>query len=167
MPDRISMAEIPSSQESSIRSRVLDTLVLFRHANRLVSVLPHMPPEAIAFELCRLWFDHIYTPGMRYMDGLKGDPDPDAAEAFRHAFSEEETSWLERFHRFLELRIDRLSDEQKAQGVFPANDTWNGIMRDAGNLVDLMDTDEKRRTRRISGVMRELIPGIGNKGAVE
>lgn len=153
------MASNTITPDSDVRSRVLDALVLIQNADRLVTVRPGMPPENIAFELCRLWFDHIYTPGLRYMDGLKGDPDADASALFMEAFSDEEASWLERFNRFLELRVDRLSDDQKAEGVFPANDTWRGIMRDAGNLVDLLDEDKKRRTRRIERVMRELVLG--------
>ena len=50
------------------------------------------------------------------------------------AFSEEEFGWLERFNRFLELRLDRLSERKTEAREFPIADTWNGIVRDAGNL---------------------------------
>ena len=107
--DPIPMPELPFPEKAEIRTRVLDTLVLFRHADKLSTVRPDMSGEQIAFELCRLWFDQVYAPSLRYMDGLKGDGDPRASESFTDAFSDEEFSWLERFHRFLELRVDRLT----------------------------------------------------------
>jgi len=152
------MSDLPFPERSEIRSRVLDALVLFRHADRLAAVRPAMTGEQIAFELCRLWFDRIYTPGIRYMDGLKGDSDPEARARFEEAFSDEEFAWLERFNRFLELRVDRLTLAQKSKEIFPDNDTWRGIMRDAGNLLDLMDVDPDRKRRRFERVMKELKP---------
>ncbi|MCZ6757390.1 MAG: hypothetical protein O7C39_03815 [Bacteroidetes bacterium] len=155
---RFPMSEIPFPEDSSVRSRVLDTLVLIHRSEHLVSIRPDMPPQNIAFALCRLWFDHIFTPSMRYLDGWKGDSDPVATAEFIAAFTEEEYGWLERFHRFLELRIDRLSKTQMKEGVFPINDTWKGITRDAGNLLDLLDQDGSRKTDRLETVMRALVP---------
>jgi hypothetical protein len=152
------MSEHPFPENVEIRARVLDALLLFRHADALSSIRPDLTGERIAFELCRLWFDDVYTPSRRYMEGLKGDWDADAEEAFRDAFSPEESTWLERFHRFLELRIDRLSAAQKADAVFPNNDTWRGVMRDAGNLLDLMDDERARRVECIERACRELVP---------
>ena len=137
---------------------MLDTLVLIHRSEHLVSIRPDVPPENIAFSLCRLWFDHVFTPSRRYIDGWKGDLDPEATAEFIAAFTEEEYGWLERFHRFLELRIDRLSEKQKKEDVFPINDTWKGITRDAGNLLDLLDQDGSRKTDRLETVMRALVP---------
>jgi len=153
-----SMSEHPLPEESTIRSRLLDTLVLIHRSEQLVSIRPDIPPENIAFELCRLWFDHIFTPSQRYIDGWKGDADPDAEAEFIASFSEDEYEWLERFHRFMELRIDRLSEKQKGEGVFPINDTWKGISRDAGNLLDLLDPGGRRKTSQLENVMRALVP---------
>jgi len=101
--------------------------------------------ERVAFDLIRFWFDQVWAPGVRYMDGFKGDRDPALEEAFRDAFSEEEYLWLERFNRFLELRVDRLSDRERTEERFPAGDTWLAIVRDARNLIELLDPSGQER----------------------
>jgi len=133
-------------------------LVLFHGSEQIVAIRPDVPAETVAFELCRLWIDHVFSPSMRYLDGVKGDHDEQAAERFIVAFTEEEYEWVERFHRFLELRIDRLSDEQKTACTFPINDTWRGITQDAGNLLDLLDPTGSRKTKQVAEAMRSLVP---------
>ena len=98
-----------------------------------------------------MWFDAIYNPGHRYMDGYKGDRDEEAALEFESAFTEDEFEYLERFNRFLELRIDRLSTKDRENGRFPNSDTWRGIMRDADNLLELIEGD-LRKIKRLEGV---------------
>ncbi len=152
-----------------VRERVLDALALLRSANILSSIDPSLPPERVAFELCRMWFDAIYTPGHRYMEGYKGDRDEDAALDFESAFTEDEFEYLERFNRFLELRIDRLSSKDRENGRFPSSDTWRGIMRDADNLLELIEGD-LRKVRRLEGVemrMTALLETGGWKGVLE
>ena len=101
--------------------------------------------ERSAFDLIRFWFDEIWAPGLRYMDGFKGDRDAALETTFREAFSEEEYLWLERFNRFLELRVDRLAEEDREDGRFPSGDTWSAIVRDARNLLELLDPDVRLR----------------------
>lgn len=101
--------------------------------------------ERAAFDLVRFWFDEVWAPGLRYMDGYKGDRDPALEAAFREAFADEEYLWLERFNRFLELRVDRLSDDERREERFPAGDTWHAIVRDARNLLELLDPSGQER----------------------
>lgn len=139
----------------TIRERVLDALALLRSARALSSVVPDLKPERIAFELCRMWFDAIYKPGHRYMDGYKGDRSEPEALDFESAFTQDEFEYLERFNRFLELRIDRLSPAERTQGLFPDSDTWHAIMRDADNLLELIE-GEPRKVKRIEGVHKHM-----------
>ncbi|NNF03926.1 MAG: hypothetical protein HKN17_05630 [Rhodothermales bacterium] len=101
--------------------------------------------ERRSFDLIRFWFDVVWAPGLRYMDGFKGDRDPAREAAFRETFSDEEFLWLERFNRFLELRVDRLHDDERTQERFPAGDTWTAIVRDAANLLELLDPSGRQR----------------------
>ena len=105
-------------------------------------------PERTAFALCRLWFDEVYTPGLRYLDGLKGDRSEAAVRHFEAAFTEAEREALARFHRFLELRVDMLPERDRHRGVFPENDAWRSLLRDAAYLLDVLtpDADGLRRT---------------------
>ena len=123
----------------TVRERVLDALALIRSAPVLNSVFPDLSTEKIAFELCRMWFDLIYKPGHRYMEGFKGDRDQEEALDFESAFTEDEFAYLERFNRFLELRVDRLDQDEWADGRFPDSDTWHAIIRDADNLLELIE----------------------------
>lgn len=103
------------------------------------------PAERTAFDLIRFWFDEVWAPGLRYMDGFKGDRDAAAEAAFREAFPDDEYLWLERFNRFLELRVDRLSEKQRRSERFPTGDTWTAIVRDARNLLELLDPSGRER----------------------
>ncbi|MBO6573902.1 MAG: hypothetical protein JJ896_00675 [Rhodothermales bacterium] len=126
------------NQPDPVRARVLDALSLIASGDRLAAVNPELPPGRAAWLLCETWFDIVYQPGTRYMDGLKGDHDPESAEAFLAHFGEDERRWLERFNRFLELRVDRLTAGQRENRVFPPGERWTNVMRDAGHMVDLL-----------------------------
>ncbi len=141
------------------RQRVLNALALFHRYDQICVCRPELPSKRVAFELCRLWLDHVFTPGLRYMDGFKGDRDAEAAQDFIDAFSDEEYSWLERFNRFLELRLDRLRPDERESGEFPDNDTWKGIVRDAGNLLDLIEGDPRTRSARLDLVAIQIEKG--------
>lgn len=104
-------------------------------------------PERLAFELCRCWFDDLYVPSTRYLDGWKGDHSAAAVRQFWACFSEEERAALERFHRFLELRIEMLPEAARRRSVFPLTDAWQHVVRHAGYLLDDLDLDPEHRHR--------------------
>ena len=95
-----------------------------------------MEPEQLAFELLRIWFDDVYLPSARYVDGLKGDYSATAADVFRSAFSDEECADLERFHRFVELRLEMVPEGDRGRRRVPIDDRWRALVRDAGYLLD-------------------------------
>lgn len=109
-----------------------------------------IPPERLAYELCRIWFDEIFIAGHRYFDGLKGDFSQEAADRFRNAFTDEELAAIERFSRFLELRLEMLSNPTVKVGRIPDNDAWRSLVRDAGYLLDDLDPEGPVRRRRLA-----------------
>ena len=139
------------------RTQVLVFLAFLSSEACYAACRPALAPEKLAFALCRLWFDELYTPGLRYLDSLKGDVSQEAVDRFMDAFSDDERAALERFHRFLELRLDRLSAENRRQGVFPQNDTWFNIMRDAGYLLETFDADPDLTRRRLAWLVQRLL----------
>lgn len=115
-------------------------------------------PDRLAYEWCRLWFDEIYVPSLRYLDGLKGDRSEQAVEQFEACFASEEVEALERFHRFLELRVDRLSDEAHERERFPQTDAWDSVVRHAGYVLeDLEGVEPEEIRRQLTTVVRILI----------
>ena len=97
----------------------------------------------------KLWrfatFDDVFVAGTRYLEGLKGDYDESAATEFRAAFTDEEWKYLERFHRFLELRIDMMPAAARRERRLPDSPVWQSIVRDAGYLLELLEPDPARR----------------------
>ncbi len=142
--------------EAVIRDRVLNALALIHLSDIVFLKRNDTPRERLAYGLLEFWLDHVYTPGLRYMDGLKGDRNEAEAALFLESFSEEEFDWLERFNRFLELRIDRLRPDDRTSNSFPIKDTWNGIVRDAGNLIALMEPDMYDGKKRLERVRKEI-----------
>lgn len=112
--------------------------------------------EQLAFELCRIWFDEVYVLGRRYLDAWKGDYSEEAASHFRSAFSADEIKALERFNRFLELRVEMLSRDARSNGRFPDNDAWKGIARDAFYVLDDLEPDAAYRRARLAEAVAEL-----------
>jgi len=139
-----------------IRERVLDACTLIHFSDRLFAANPETPPGRIAFELLRVWMDRVYTPGTRYMEGYKGDLDRDRAQRFVEAFDDDEYSYIERFHRFIEIRLDRLGEKDRKEEIFPQNDTWSGIVRDAGNILGLFGEDAEKRAERFRDARNKL-----------
>lgn len=121
-----------------VRARILDALGLIASFREVLVARPGLSPERLSFLLCRMWFDEVYVPGRRYLDGLKGDFDPVAAERVLALFDEDEQRWLERFNRFLELRVAALGTGPLNQGIFPVGERWESVIRDAGYLVELL-----------------------------
>ncbi len=104
----------------------------------------------LAYELACAWFDDVYVPSERYMDGLKGDLAPEAAETFKDAFDPVELAAMERFHRFFELRIDMLPDAMIASRRIPINDRWRSLMKDAGYLLEDLGGNVENFRRRLA-----------------
>jgi len=100
-----------------IRERVLDACTLIHFSDRLFAANPETPRERIAFELLRVWMDRVYTPSTRYMEGYKGDHDQDLVQRFIDAFDDDEYSYIERFHRFVEIRLDRLGESERKKEI--------------------------------------------------
>lgn len=148
------MSSEPSHRDRSPRKRV--TLVLAFLSSEECRRACHriLAPERLAYEWCRLWFDDIYVPSLRYLNGLKGDRSEEAAAEFRAAFTDEEQEALERFHRFLELRVQRLSDEAHRTESFPQNDAWDSVIRHAGYVLEALEDVEP------DAVREELAPLI-------
>ena len=150
--------------DTDIRETVLNALALIHLSEVVFLKRSETPRERLAYDLLEFWLNHVYTPGMRYMDGIKGDRSEAGVSVFVAAFSEEELEWLERFNRFLELRIDRLRSDDVRSKTFPIKDTWHGIVRDAGNLIALMEPglyDGKRRLEQVRKKINSngLLPG--------
>lgn len=150
--------EMGSALRSS-RDRVV-LFLLFLTSEKCVEALKRrIPADRVVFEFCRLWFDEIYTPSARYMDGLKGDVSRERVAAFAQHFDEDELAALERFNAFLDLRIDMLSDAQRASRTFPENDMWRNIVRDAGYLVEDLEPDAAVRRRLVDWLAESLARG--------
>lgn len=92
-------------------------------------------------ELCRLWIEEIYVPGVRNLDGLKGHRDERAVRLFEASFSERESEFLHQFHRFLELRLQMLLKRLPEERLFPHGDFWQNIFRHARNILQEIDPD--------------------------
>ena len=147
-------------RDSALREKVLDALALIHLSEAIFIKRSDMTPEHIAYDLLTFWLDRVYTPGFRYMEGFKGDRNAEDATIFEENFSEEEFDWLERFNRFLELRIDRLRPSQKEMKEFPIKDTWIGITRDAGNLIALMEPEFLTKKKRLDRMRAQITAGM-------
>ncbi len=135
-----------------VRERVLVTLAVMSQPE-LMAVSADLPPGRVGYELSRLWFEQVYAPGLWTVDGLRGDRDAKAEEAFEAAFDEEELGYLERFNRFIELRLEMTPAELRAAGEIDS-DRWAGVVRDARNTLDLIEPGFRADRRRISDVLR-------------
>lgn len=151
------MSDDLSQTERSPRKRV--TLVLAFLSSGACRRACHqiLAPERLAYEWCRLWFDDVYVPSRRYLRGLKGDWSEEAVARFRAGFTDEELEALERFHRFLELRVDMLSDEDHERERFPQNDAWDSIVRHAGYVLEDLDGVDPEAVRgELAALVRTL-----------
>ena len=131
------------------RERVTSFLALLSSDRSREFLARFIDPQHLAFELCRVWFDELYVPGIAYFHGLKGDYSEVAARAFRDAFENDELSALERFHRFFELRVDMLRNQAREAGRFPNTDLWRNLVKDAGYLLEDLDPKPAELRRRL------------------
>ncbi len=151
-----------SKSDSQIREQVVQFLLFMTSEKTIKALKRFIPSERVAFELSRLWFEEIYTPSTRYLTSLKGDFSEERAEQFRKSFSEEEFEALERFHRFFELRIDMLTERHIQQRIFPQEDMWQNILRDARRLVGKIDPDYQSKQERLAKKIEEIIKANGD-----
>ena len=108
--------------------------------------------------MARIWFDEIYLPGIRYLDGgLKGDYSEKAVAKFAEGFTQDEFKALERFHHFFELRLEMVPASARETGDWPQNDTWSNMVKDARNLLNLFSLDADALGCGIYEMFRELL----------
>lgn len=131
------------------RQRVATLLGLLASEEAQTLLARQTPRERLAYELARYWFDVVYTPSGRYVDGLKGDFSMEAAESFNDAFDPVELAAMERFHRFFELRIGMLAPGQLDAKRIPIDETWRTVMKDAGYLLEDLHVDPTELRRRL------------------
>ncbi len=151
------------SNRADYRERVATFLTLVASDAARETLGRWIDQDRLAFELCRIWFDDIYLPSRRYFDALKGDYSEAAAEHFRSAFSNEELAGLERFTRFLELRLEMLSSESRSSRRIPNSDAWQSLVRHAFYLLDDLEPDAEYRRARLS----ENVADLGRSGTLD
>lgn len=151
------MTAPPTTSPANARERVVAFLAFLTSDACRAACRPFIAAEALAFELCRLWLDAIYLPSERYMDGLKGDQSTEALEQFMACFSGDERAALERFHRFLDLRLRMLPPEARRRRIFPQNDAWRNLVKDAGYLLDDLAADPAAVQQHLAGLVHALI----------
>ncbi len=140
------------------RRRMTTLLGLLASEDAQETLAERFERPQLAYELACAWFDDVYVPSERYMDGLKGDLSSEAAETFRDAFDPVEIAAMERFHRFFELRIDMLSPALLASRRIPIDDRWQSLMKDAGYLLeDLGGAKDLQRRLAESEDLAEVI----------
>lgn len=141
-----------SSTTPSPRERVTLFLAILASDKGRDACHDVLAPDHFAFVWCRLWFNEIYVPSSRYLDGLKGDPSEHALAEFRTSFTDEEMEALERFHRFLELRVDMLPGDLTQTESFPQNDAWDHVVRHAGYALEELETDPEALKKKVGWV---------------
>lgn len=124
-----------------VRKRVVIFLAFFTSEACREACQAALAPDRLAFELCRLWVEDLYAPGLHAMEGLKGVRDEVAIRHFQEAFSPDEEAALERFHHFLVLRLEMLPAPARRQGRFPQDDRWHNLVRDASYLLETLEAD--------------------------
>lgn len=151
------MSKEPAYTPDSTRERVTLFLAVLTSENLRQPTGSGLSPDRRAYELCRIWFNTIYTPSTRYLDGIKGDRSEDAVAQFWSAFSTDEQDALERFHRFLELRVDMLSDTEQERAIFPQNDAWDALLRHATYVLDELDSNPDALQQKVNWLIDTLI----------
>jgi len=137
---------VPTDEER-IREQAIVFLLFLTSEESLKACHKFITPEKLSLKLARMWFDEIYVPGVRYLDGgLRGDHSEGEVERFQNSFTEDECKALGRFHRFFELRLEMIPDSSRKSGVWPQNDSWRNVVKDARNLLSLfaLDVDSLR-----------------------
>ncbi len=142
---------------SGPRARVILFLAFLSSEACLDACRRFADPEEIAFHLCRLWLDAVYTPALAYSDGIKGDLRDEEVAAFEADFTDEEMKALERFHRFFELRLEMLPAAARRAGRFPETDLWRNLVKDARYLLEDLDPDPEKLRRWLAWLIDERL----------
>lgn len=138
-------------ETAEIRTRVLDFLAVTA-GTASVDAGDDALMARVGYILCKRWLE-LYAPGLRYIDGLKGDRDTVASDVFRSAFTDEENAYLERFSRFVELRVEMTPEDLLVRRELNL-DRWAGIARDARNTLELIDPGREIGRPRIGDILR-------------
>ena len=146
-----------TTDQKAVRDRVIDFLLLFTSEKCRKALSVSMPPQRVAYELARIWFEEIYVPSIRYLDSLKGDYSENDVAAFEESFDVEELVTMERFHRFFELRFDMLAERVKSSGEFPQTESWQNIIKDAGYLLEDLIPKAADREARLEKILKEKL----------
>lgn len=153
-----------STESRDFRECVILYLLLITSDESLRALHPFQPSEKVAYEMASIWFDEIYLPGEKYFQGgLKGDLSDESILRFREFFSDKELRSMARFHRFFELRLEMLPRSARLKQVFPQNDSWHHIIKDATYLVEEIVPDAKMRREELTRLVKETIRGNGSK----
>lgn len=151
------MSDELSNKVGAVRDRVTLFLAFLASEECWQACQSVFSSDKLAYEWCRLWFDKIYVPSLRYLDGIKGDRSAEAVTRFRAAFTDDELAALERFHRFLELRLDMLPDAARQRAAFPQNDAWDHVVRHAGYVLEELAHDPNSLQHKLVSIVRTLI----------
>ena len=150
------MSDDRSHSVASPRERTAIALALLTSEACRQAFHSRLPPDEFAYAWCRLWFDEVYVPSTRYLDGIKGDRSEEAVTRFQAAFTDDELAALERFHRFLELRVERLSDADRQRGAVPQNDAWDAVLRHASYLLEELAPNPSALQKRLGRTVQVL-----------
>ena len=156
MPTFLRTIERSISAGSDYRERVATYLTLLASDSAREALTRWIDHDRLAFELCRIWFDDIYVPSRRYFDALKGDYSEEAAQRFNSYFSSEELAGLERFTRFLELRMEMLPGAARSSRRMANNDAWQSLVRHAFYMLDDLEPDAEYRRARLAESLANL-----------
>ena len=161
------MNEEISTPTQDFRDRVVVFLAFLTSERCREACRRHAASEELAAALARLWFDEIYVPGDRYLDGLKGDRSDEEVERFQACFTDDERAALERFHGFFELRLDFVSNSARGRAFFPDNDSWRSLLQHAAYLLDDLDPDPDRLRSVLAGLVEDVLEKGGGGALLE
>lgn len=151
------MNENLSNRSPAARERVVLFLAFLTSEECREACQAVFRPDELAYAWCRLWFDAIYVPGTRYLDGIKGDRSAEAVTRFRTAFTDDELAAMERFHRFLELRIEMLPEPARRRASIPQNDAWDHVVQHAGYLLEELEPHPDSLRDELTPIVRALV----------
>ena len=147
-----------ATEKEKTREHVIVFLLFLTSEESLKTCHKFIAPGKLAFQLARIWFDDIYLPGIRYLDGgFKGDYSEKAVAKFTEGFTQDEFNALERFHHFFELRLEMIPIPTRESGVWPQNDSWSNMIKGARNLLELFALDADALRCRICEIFRETL----------
>lgn len=73
---------------------------------------------------------------------------------------------MERFHGFLDLRLEMAVNRAQGRGFFPENDSWHSLRRDATVLLELINPDPDQLRAALVGLIGALVEPSGQHHAL-